>query len=254
VESFIRTTWPDERYIMLHEQASGLNCERKQLNRLLDMALAGRICRVVIEWQDRLSRGNYVLIARLLEKCGVQVVITRTGDKENDAKNAEEEVLHDAMSMIYCMQARACGRRAALKQTLIPPAGFKERVCQLAGAGLSRVDIVKTIERESWKCQSTGRLLGVRSVRLVLESLPPTETIPQSVRTFIQRRCAVGAGKRERSADLYAGYVTHCEGAGCKPLNRDRWMELVKRAVPHARLENDRFTTVYGLALKAARP
>jgi predicted site-specific integrase-resolvase len=255
VEEYIRANYPAEKSVVLYEQASGTNADRKKLSRLIDLALAGRLSKCVVEWPDRLSRGSYGIISRLLEKCGVEIVVTRTGEKENDAKTQEEEVLHDALCAIYCVQAKAHGRRASLKQTLIPPAGFKEHVARLAGAGLSRVDIVKQIERESWVCQNTGKKLGVRSVRLVLESLPHAEsTVPQSVRTFIQRRCVVGAGKRERSADLYAAYVEHCGQTGFgAPLNRDRWTELLKKAVPNCRLENDRFTTVYGLALKAAR-
>ena len=241
VEQFIKANYPGEKYVVFHEQASGLNSERKQLNRLIDLALAGRIARVVIEWQDRLSRGSYVLIARLLEKCGVEVVITRTGEKENDAKSAEEEVLHDAMSMIYCMQARACGRRAAIKQTLVPPSGFKEHVARLAGRGLSRVEIVAQIEREKqWVCTNTGKPLGVRSVRLVLESLPASETVPRCVRTFVQTCCVVGAAKRETSAALYAAYLDHCQRGDLAPLNRDRWTQYLKQNCRHIRLVNER--------------
>jgi len=253
VEAFIKENWAGETYRIISEQGSGINCERRGLNKLIDLALAGKVQRVVIEWQDRLSRGSYVLIARLLEKCGAEVVITRTGDKENDAKSQEEETLHDAMSMIYCMQARACGRRAAIKQTLVPPAGFKERVAQLAGAGLSPVEILKQIEREKWACQSSGRPLGVRSVRLVLESLPQSETVPRCLRSFVAKRCSVGAGKRETTANLYTAYVAHCAKRESKPLNRDRWTEYLKRAIPHVRLENGAVTTAYGVTLKCSR-
>lgn len=254
VEGFIKENYPGERFIVLAEQASGTNSDRKKLGKLIDLALAGKISRVVIEWPDRLSRGSYGIISRLLEKCGAEIMVTRTGERENDAKSAEEEVLHDALCAIYCVQAKAHGRRGLAKQALVPPDGFKERVAQLAGAGLSRVDITAQIERERWVCTNTGKLLGVRSVRLVLESLPAGSTVPASVKSFVARRCAVGAGKRETSAALYSAYVDHCEGRNDKPLNRDRWTALLKQCVPHVRLENGAVTVAHGLALKGGRP
>jgi len=40
------------------------------------------------ETEDRVSRGSYALIARLLTKCGVQIVVTGTGERESTAKTA----------------------------------------------------------------------------------------------------------------------------------------------------------------------
>jgi predicted site-specific integrase-resolvase len=253
VEQYIKTTFPGERFIVLAEQASGTNADRKKLGKLIDLALASKISTCVCEWPDRVSRGSYGIISRLLEKCGVKIVVTRTGEKENDAKSAEEEVLHDALCAIYCVQAKAHGRRGLAKQTLMPPDGFKERVAQLAGAGLSRVDITAQIERERWVCTNTAKRLGVRSVRLVLESLPAGSTLPSSLKSFIAKRCTIGAGKRETSSALYSAYVDHCEGRNDKPLNRDRWTAYMKQAVPGLRLENERITTVFGICLKASR-
>jgi predicted site-specific integrase-resolvase len=60
------------------EQASGINSERRGLTKIIDLALVGRLKTLFIEREDRLSRGSYALIARLLAKCGVEIVVTQT--------------------------------------------------------------------------------------------------------------------------------------------------------------------------------
>ena len=251
VEEYIRATYPGERFIVLAEQASGTNCDRKKLGKLIDLALSSRVAKCVVEWPDRLSRGSYGIISRLLEKCGVEIVVTRTGEKENDAKTVEEEVLHDALCAIYCVQARAHGKRAGLKITMVPPAGFKERVAQLRGAGLGREDIVDTIAAEGWKCQNTGKPLKLRSVRLVLDELHENgPVVPTCIQSFVKRRCVVAFNKKERSARLYEAYVDHCRTCKKSALGRAKWTELIKLACPRVQFKNGaEFTIAEGIAL-----
>jgi hypothetical protein len=120
---------------------------------------------------------------------------------------------------------------------------------------LGRRDIARVIVKEKWTCCNTSKILGERSVRKVLADLGTSKpVIPQSVRTFIKKRCTLGIAKRARSSDLYTAYLAQCQATKLPALNRDKWTEFVKRAVPHCRLENGAVTIAYGLTLKKTKP
>ena len=49
-------------YEVMEEIASGVNENRRQLNKLMDKIIAGQVCRVVIEWKDGwLGSGTHIL-------------------------------------------------------------------------------------------------------------------------------------------------------------------------------------------------
>ena len=112
------------------------------------------------------------------------------------------------------------------------------------------------IVKEKWTCQNTAKLLGERSVRKVLAELGATvdPVIPKSVRTFLNKTMHDGVAKRSRSADLYASYLDHCRTRNLPQLNRDKFTQFLKTAVPHCRLENGAVTIAYGLTLKKTSP
>ena len=134
---YVQTNHPGTECLEISEQASGINSERKGLTKIIDLALAGRLGTLFIETEDRLSRGSYALIARLLAKCGgVQIVVTRTGERESTAKTAEEEIFHDAMAMIYVGQSRLYGKRASLGKRFIASQGLRDRIAGLYSQGI----------------------------------------------------------------------------------------------------------------------
>jgi putative resolvase len=245
--------YPGERVKVLQGIGSGLNDSRKEFLTLVDLIVSKRAGVIICTYRERIARFGISLIQHLCKANGATIVETGGEDDQKKERTLQEDMIESCMAVLHCFSAKMNGIRGAARTKIVPPAGFKERVCQLAGSGLGFRDIIKTIVREEWVCQNTGRHLGERSVRNVLDTLKHAPIIPASVKTFIQRRCVVGAGKRAPSADLYNAYRIHCEGLGCDPLNRDMWMKHLKRAVPGLELDNQRFTTAYGITLRASR-
>lgn len=78
------------------DTASGLNENRKGLQRLLDDAQNGTINKIVITQQDRLTRFGYTYLKRLLETYGCQLEVAF--DAPN--KTLQEELIQDFMQLI----------------------------------------------------------------------------------------------------------------------------------------------------------
>ena len=78
------------------DTASGLNENRKGLQRLLDDAQNGTINKIVITQQDRLTRFGYTYLKRLLEAYGCQLEVAF--DAPN--KTLQEELIQDFMQLI----------------------------------------------------------------------------------------------------------------------------------------------------------
>ena len=78
------------------DTASGLNENRKGLQRLLDDAQNGTINKIVITQQDRLTRFGYTYLKRLIETYGCQ--LEAAFDAPN--KTLQEELIQDFMQLI----------------------------------------------------------------------------------------------------------------------------------------------------------
>ena len=78
------------------DTASGLNENRKGLQRLLEDAQNGTINKIVITQQDRLTRFGYTYLKRLIETYGCQ--LEAAFDAPN--KTLQEELIQDFMQLI----------------------------------------------------------------------------------------------------------------------------------------------------------
>jgi predicted site-specific integrase-resolvase len=266
LETFIENRFPGEPRMMLGECASGLNCDRKQLNRIIDMAMQGKVKRLVIEFPERLSRGSYGLLSRILEKCGVEIIVTREGEQENQGKTLTDELIFDCMAMMACVNAKIYGQRASLKVRWVAPQGLSERVATLYGQGLSRRAILAALRKEGWKCANSGRLISewgyrkvMRDIKASLPARPQTEKtapqvgpVPEYVRAFIKERCQTGAGKKVRTRELWAAFSAAWPQEASN-LSKRKFTDLLKAVVRHAWMERQSGAHfVHGLALRAA--
>jgi putative resolvase len=248
---------PDLPIKVIAEVGSGLRSDRPGFLKMVDLITASRVSVLVCTWKDRISRFGVNLIEHLCKVYGTTIVEIRDDDgNENRETCADLEMSRDILSIIGLFHNKMMGKRGAAKIKIVFPPGFRERVAQLAGSGLGRRDIAKVIVKEKWTCCNTSKLLGERSVRKVLADLGTSKpVIPQSVRTFLTKRCTLGVAKRARSADLYAAYLVHCGTTKLPALNQDKWIAFVKQAVgPTCRLENGRVSIAYGLTLKKTKP
>jgi len=99
----------DKKYdfVVLEEIASGVNENRRQLNKLLDMVIAGQVCRVVIEWKDRLARFGFTYIKKLCDAFNVELEIIN----HRDEQRYEEEITEDIIAIMTSYSARIYGKR-----------------------------------------------------------------------------------------------------------------------------------------------
>jgi len=99
-------------YVVLEEIASGVNENRRQLNKLLDMIIAGQVCRVVIEWKDRLARFGFTYIKKLFDAFNVELEIIN----HRDEQRYEEEITEDIIAIMTSYSARIYGKRGGKKK------------------------------------------------------------------------------------------------------------------------------------------
>ena len=90
----------------LQDIGSGLNYERKQFVRLMDMVEAGEVGEIIIAHKDRLVRFGYEWFEGLCERH--DAVITVMNAK---TLSPEEEVTQDLLSIIHSFSSRLYGLR-----------------------------------------------------------------------------------------------------------------------------------------------
>ena len=95
-------------YTIIKDIGSGINLNRKGLNKIIDWAIEGRIEEVVVSYKDRLARFGYSHIERIIEKYSngkIKVV--------NEKKNKEptEELMEDVLQVMNVFVAKMNGLR-----------------------------------------------------------------------------------------------------------------------------------------------
>lgn len=104
------------------EIASGINFQRKQLYRILDLCFSGMVEEVVVAHRDRLCRLAWDHFSWLFDKLGVRLLVD-SDDPKDRSKN--EELADDLMSIVHVFSCRHYGARRALRKTKSP--GDKEK-------------------------------------------------------------------------------------------------------------------------------
>jgi len=95
-------------HIMIEDIGSGVNFNRRGLNKIIDLAVGGRVNQLVIAYKDRLARVGYELIERLIrEYSGGEIIIIEA----KDDMEPEEELMNDVMDMMNVFVAKRNGLR-----------------------------------------------------------------------------------------------------------------------------------------------
>ncbi len=91
------------------EVGSGMNDQRAKLNKLMKMAIAKEITKIVVEHTDRLTRFNYHFIETFFESHGVKVEFME------QVLNAgfENELVSDMLALMASFSAKIYGKRSA---------------------------------------------------------------------------------------------------------------------------------------------
>jgi putative resolvase len=252
LQAYCAENYAGQTVKVIAEVGSGLSDQRPGFLRLVEMLAAGRVATLVCEYRDRIARFGVGVVQRLCEAHRTEFVESRTGDETEHSATAESELAKDVLAILSVFSNRAMGKRGAAKTKVIPPAGLREKVCALRGAGLSRRAILAAIMGDKPVCQNTGKPIGEWYVRRVLDELgSEAPIVPKSVRTFLRSKCSLGVAKSVESNGLYAAYTSHAESMKLAALTREKFAAFVKATVPNARFENSTPQMAYGLTLRA---
>jgi putative resolvase len=93
---------------------SGINYNKKGLNKLVDMVVASEVEKVVVLNKDRLLGFGYELIENLFDKYGATIEII-----DNSEKNEEQELIEDLVQIVTVFSCRLQGKRANKAKKMI---------------------------------------------------------------------------------------------------------------------------------------
>ncbi|MFH5801364.1 IS607 family transposase [Haladaptatus sp. CMAA 1911] len=94
---------------------SGLNEKRRGLNKLLDDAENADYGRVLVTYQDRLTRFGFSYLERLLDQYGVEITVI---NKETD-KTAHEELVDDFLQLAASFAGKLYGMRSSKRKRIV---------------------------------------------------------------------------------------------------------------------------------------
>lgn len=95
--------------LILKEVGSGLNDNRKQLQKLIKMVCNNEVNNVYITYKDRLTRFGYRYLETVFSAHGVQIIIVKDGLV---SKTVQEELVEDMMSLIASFSGKLYGLRS----------------------------------------------------------------------------------------------------------------------------------------------
>ncbi|MUG96720.1 IS607 family transposase [Scytonema sp. UIC 10036] len=100
----------------IQDLGSGLNYQKKGLQRLLKRIMQGDVSRLVLTHKDRLLRFGAELVFAICEEFETEVVII---NKTNEEITFEQELVQDMIELITVFSARMYGARSKKNKKLI---------------------------------------------------------------------------------------------------------------------------------------
>ena len=102
------------QFEIISDIGSGINYNKKGLNRLIDMITNSEVEKIVILYKDRLVRFGYELIENLCDKYGVVIEIIDSTEKTED-----QELVEDLVQIITVFSCRLQEKRANKAKKMI---------------------------------------------------------------------------------------------------------------------------------------
>lgn len=101
--------------LILKEVGSGLNDNRKQIQKLISMVLKKEVNRIFISYKDRLTRFGYHYLETMCKENDVEIHVM--SDETND-KSVQEEMVEDMMALIASFSGKQYGMRSKQKKEI----------------------------------------------------------------------------------------------------------------------------------------
>ena len=100
--------------VILSEVGSGLNDNRKQIQKLLKMVLNNEVSRIFITYEDRLTRFGFEYLRIMCEMHGTKIIVVKDIDVK---KSIEQELMEDIMSLMASFSGKLYGMRSKKNKT-----------------------------------------------------------------------------------------------------------------------------------------
>ena len=97
------------------EVGSGLNDNRTELKKLLDMVMNDEVDRIFILYKDRLTRFGFNYLEQICNKFGTKIIVI---SEEIQEKSIQEELAEDIISIIHSFSGKLYGMRNKIKEKL----------------------------------------------------------------------------------------------------------------------------------------
>ena len=101
--------------IIYQEVGSGLNDNRKELNKILKLVMQNKIDRIFILYKDRLTRFGFNYIETICNHFNTKIVVL---SKEKEDKSIQEELAEDIISIIHSFSSKLYGMRKKVKEEI----------------------------------------------------------------------------------------------------------------------------------------
>lgn len=102
----IKEKYPNN--IIIKDIGSGVNLNRRGLNKIIELAIAGKVKTLVVEYKDRLTRFGYEMIENIIKKYSKgEIIIINKKEKPEP----EEELIMDVLQIMNVFIAKMNGLR-----------------------------------------------------------------------------------------------------------------------------------------------
>jgi putative resolvase len=98
-------------YEVIKEIASGVNENRRGLQKLLNKVERGEVKRVIVEYPDRLARFGFNYLKEFLTAFGVELIVINGKEKERT-----QELAEDLVAIVTSFAAKIYGQRGSKKK------------------------------------------------------------------------------------------------------------------------------------------
>lgn len=101
-------------YEIIEDIGSGINYNKKGLNKLIKMIVSHKVEKIVVLYKDRLLRFGFELIENIakLHNCTIEII-------DNSYKTEEQELVEDLVQIITVFSCRLQGKRANKTKKII---------------------------------------------------------------------------------------------------------------------------------------